>query len=874
MSKISLASNASGTGIFTLASPATNTNRTLTLPDSTGTLLDTNGGTITGTLTVTGVTTLGNGAILGSPASVGTMPAFTLGGTVSGGGNNINNVVIGATTPLAGAFTTLSSASNSSTATGLSLTNVQTNNGYNQILLQGSGGSNIYGVALRQSTTNNLVHGGDFDLLCADSSNVLTSRIRVVGQTGGSITFTPDGANTVATLSTTGLAVTGTLSATGNATFSGGTATIDNLVNTVGQAATLNLTTFNTNFGSSYTLQLLTTLNNATTGASTSTFKQFNHNIGSNDVFITKTSGDAGYLAISTGTGAAEVARFTTTGLAVTGTLSATATGAYFTNNGVTTSAKYIQILNTNGGAYIGVESSAGGAMITGSTGYDAAIVGQSGIAFSGSNGNAMQMRLTSSALALQSGISLTGGTSGTGFSFSGSAPAGSLTLASDGRLTVGTNLLGGEGLALNGNGDSGDGVSMVFKTLGVAKYRIGRTAGIISNSSNELCIQAVTGLGMNFYVNGSTQAAVLDSSGNLLVGATSSLNTADFQLSKGSGASSAPYAAIFNTATTPTSSASTRFDLGFLSGASNYVATGTILGQVNFMGQANDEAYGGAYMVAEVTSGGNVARASGHSVDLRFGTKSSSFTGTAEVARFTGSGNLGIGTTLPAYRLEVATGTEASGQVAVAGFRTASTTASYNSGIHIYATASATAASRQVVAVWDADGANSSGGDYFLILKNGNSGATDILNYSNAAIRFGANYTNRVSYDMTLDTSGNLLVGTTTALGTITNTTALRAGIFSTNTGSTSAANNTATTLATLSSGLGTYIISLGFNGVGAASTYSAVSIVNVDTTTTKKTDLVTSSGMVISLSGLDIQGLQTAGSTLNISWSILRIQ
>ena len=69
MSKISLASNASGTGIFTLASPATNTNRTLTLPDSTGTLLDTNGGTITGTLTVTGVTTLGNGAVLGVPAS-------------------------------------------------------------------------------------------------------------------------------------------------------------------------------------------------------------------------------------------------------------------------------------------------------------------------------------------------------------------------------------------------------------------------------------------------------------------------------------------------------------------------------------------------------------------------------------------------------------------------------------------------------------------------------------------------------------------------------------------------------------------------------------------------------------------------------------
>lgn len=39
MSKISLTPNASGTGNFTIASPATNTDRTLTLPDNTGTIL-------------------------------------------------------------------------------------------------------------------------------------------------------------------------------------------------------------------------------------------------------------------------------------------------------------------------------------------------------------------------------------------------------------------------------------------------------------------------------------------------------------------------------------------------------------------------------------------------------------------------------------------------------------------------------------------------------------------------------------------------------------------------------------------------------------------------------------------------------------------
>jgi hypothetical protein len=40
MSKVQLAGNASGTGIFTIASPNSNTDRTLTLPDSTGTLLN------------------------------------------------------------------------------------------------------------------------------------------------------------------------------------------------------------------------------------------------------------------------------------------------------------------------------------------------------------------------------------------------------------------------------------------------------------------------------------------------------------------------------------------------------------------------------------------------------------------------------------------------------------------------------------------------------------------------------------------------------------------------------------------------------------------------------------------------------------------
>ena len=39
MSKVQLQGNVNGTGIFTIASPNSNTDRTLTLPDNTGTLL-------------------------------------------------------------------------------------------------------------------------------------------------------------------------------------------------------------------------------------------------------------------------------------------------------------------------------------------------------------------------------------------------------------------------------------------------------------------------------------------------------------------------------------------------------------------------------------------------------------------------------------------------------------------------------------------------------------------------------------------------------------------------------------------------------------------------------------------------------------------
>jgi hypothetical protein len=125
------------------------------------------------------------------------------------------------------------------------------------------------------------------------------------------------------------------------------------------------------------------------------------------------------------------------------------------------------------------------------------------------------------------------------------------------------------------------------------------------------------------------------------------------------------------------------------------------------------------------------------------------------ERMRLDASGNLGVGTTSPAAKTEIVAGT---GAQYIGTFRTGDSTTANNAGGGFYGVSSATAASRQAIMWLDADGANFAGGDYFYIVKAGNSGNVDLIQASNAAMTFQVNGAERAR----IDSSGNLLVGTT----------------------------------------------------------------------------------------------------------------
>ena len=150
----------------------------------------------------------------GTTLTANTIGAFTLSGTVAGGGNQLNNVIIGTTTPLAGAFTTLSASSSTG---GIIFGGGSTSNEVVTITNGVSGGSN--GLAIQNNASN--TSGISFPTNSSASTAWVYMKADGRSSTTGFLkTYVNDAL--VTNVTSTGLAVTGTLSATGVSSFSAG----------------------------------------------------------------------------------------------------------------------------------------------------------------------------------------------------------------------------------------------------------------------------------------------------------------------------------------------------------------------------------------------------------------------------------------------------------------------------------------------------------------------------------------------------------------------------------------------------------------------------------------------------------------------------
>jgi hypothetical protein len=137
MSLVKIQGNASGTGEFTIAAPNSNTNRTLTLPDATGTVVVTGGAqTIefaAGSSSAPSITTTGDtntGIFFPAADTI----AFTEGGTESMRVDSSGNLGLGTSSPdtrlHVSGTTTVARLQSSSASTYLRLSNTTDTNGY------------------------------------------------------------------------------------------------------------------------------------------------------------------------------------------------------------------------------------------------------------------------------------------------------------------------------------------------------------------------------------------------------------------------------------------------------------------------------------------------------------------------------------------------------------------------------------------------------------------------------------------------------------------------------------------------------------------------------------------------------------------------
>jgi hypothetical protein len=311
-------------------------------------------------------------------------------------------------------------------------------------------------------------------------------------------------------------------------------------------------------------------------------------------------------------------------------------------------------------------------------------------------------------------------------------------------------------------------------------------------------------------FYTGSSQRMLIDSSGRLGLGTSSP--GAKLQVSQNTDAGTA--------ISVVSASAQTVLTTDFAS--LSLQNTNTTNNNYNAIGFVNDQ---GAYSSA--IYGIYTSHTSGsQSGALAFSTRNA---GTFdEQMRITAAGNVGIGTTSPSSPLVVSNGGA--------------------NGFEIQASSTVS---------------------YLLSYNRSTSAYTD-LRFDVAAARFEISGTERAR----IDSSGRLLVGTTSSTGVNSNFAPVIAGNFVSFTGSVSAPHVTATTLFALENLNASYIVTAIITGTADAANYSAVYMVATVVTDSRVIQAIRAGGLLtLSLSGGNVQATQSSGNTQTITWSVTRM-